>query len=236
MEINNRLQYWLSWALIRSGLMRKVAVSVCEVNAILKDNLPAEYELPLHWGAGKLEIIEAKVDFSPSKQGYFRAHVYAAMHISVASVEIYRSHLNIELSGRPYYQTSDESIRIDDIAVDRVKLVKDSYSLMASANSLLRYVVPTPLTHWMNVAVETSIGVMSEVLGEDLQSYLAIYQTGSMQRVLDYHTPQIQSILVDECTHGELYYQLSAEQLDEKLFITLGKAMEVKEQTLLCLF
>jgi len=236
MDINNQVQYWLAWGLIRVGILRKVAVSASEVNQILEEHLPAEYTLPLSWGNSELNITHAKVDFPSLKPGYFRATLKASLHITVASVEIYRSHLQIELSGKPRYQASDESLRIDDVAVDQVKLVKDSYSLMASAGSLMSSVVPTPLTHMMNVAVGASMGVMSDVLGEDLQSYLVLYQTGNMQRVLDFHRPQIETTLVDECLHGELFYQLEQTELDEKLFIKLGKAMEVKDQTLFCLF
>ena len=236
MEITNRLQYWLAWGLIRSGVMQKVAVSASEINQIVKENLPAAYPLPLNRGKGELVISQANVDFPTYKPGYFRAQLRAALHIHLASVEIYRSHLNIELSGCPRYQASDHSLRIDNLSVDAVKLIQDSYSLMASANGLLRLALPTPFTHIMNVAVETSIGVMSDVLGEDLQSYLALYRTGSMQRVLDYHAPQIEATLQEECQHGELHYQLSEQLLDEKLFIQLGKTMEINEQIFFCRF
>ena len=236
MDINNRFQYWLIWGLIRSGILRKVAVSASEVNEILEDNLPTTYPLSLNWGKGELNISHATVDFPSAKPGYFRATLKAALNVSVASIEVYRSHLNIVLSGAPLYQPDEECLRVKNVSVDEVKLVKDSYALMASANSLFQTVVPSPFTHLMNVAVETSMGVVSDVLGEDLQNYFVLYQTGSMQRVLDYHQPQIEATLIEECKSGELFYQLQDELLDERLFINLGKGMEVKDQTLFCLF
>jgi hypothetical protein len=73
---------------------------------------------------------------------------------------------------------------------------------------------------------------MTGTTASEANSYLQMYLSGSKQKILDYHKPQIENIIVELAASEDMQYSLDTNDFEENLFIQYGKEVVVEERHL----
>jgi hypothetical protein len=77
--------------------------------------------------------------------------------------------------------------------------------------------------------MKTAFSIMTGTTASEANSYLQVYLSGSKQKVLDYHKPQIESTIVALAAGGGMQYSLDVNDFEEGLFIQYGKKVVVEQ-------
>jgi hypothetical protein len=80
--------------------------------------------------------------------------------------------------------------------------------------------------------MKTAFSIMTGTTTSEANSYLQMYLSGSKQKVLDYHKPQIEKLIVDLAAGDDMQYSLDINDFEEGLFIQYGKEVIVEEGNL----
>jgi hypothetical protein len=84
----------------------------------------------------------------------------------------------------------------------------------------------------MTGTMKTAFNIMTGTTTSEANSYLQMYLSGSKQKVLDYHKPQIENIIVELAASEEMQYSLNIDDFEESLFIQYGKEVVVEDRHL----
>jgi hypothetical protein len=77
--------------------------------------------------------------------------------------------------------------------------------------------------------MKTALNIMTGSIASEVNNYLKMYLSGSKQKVLDYHKPQIENIIVKLAASEDMQYSLSENNFEEGLFIQYGKEVVVEQ-------
>lgn len=226
---------WLLKFLIYFKQIKQVAMTAEELNEMLATNLPEEFALDVPGCQGML-IIEAAELSLPQNENRFYIELFCAMNISTLSTPIYRAHLVITLAGVPLYDPDHSRIRMHLPAVADVQLVKDQYSLLHDTKNLIGQFAPLPITSLVTSTFRTTMNILSAGAYKDAAAYLSIYLGGSMQKIVDFHRPEIEQIVKDLADSSDLEYEMDPDILEEEIFAELGKDVRVENGALQFIF
>jgi len=226
---------WLLKLLIYFKQIKQVAMTAEELNEMLAANLPEEYELDVPGCQGVL-IVEAAELSLPQNENRFHVELFCAMNIATLGNPIYRAHLVINLAGVPLYDPTHSRIRMQLPVVENIRLVKDQYSLLHDTKHLIEQFSPLPFTSLVTSTFNTTMNILSAGAYKDVAAYLGIYLGGSMQKIFDFHRPEIEQIVKELADSGDLEYEMDPDFLEEEIFAELGKDVRVENGELQFIF
>ncbi|MCY7296838.1 hypothetical protein [Alteromonas sp. a30] len=235
MSLKEKAKHWFLALLIRTKRIKYVAFSANELNEMLADNLPETFPLSVPGSSGELIVESAELSM-PKDANRIDASLFCAMHIKVVSNPIYRAHLVISASGEPYYLPDESVVRMQHAQVLGVHLVKDEYALLKDTRSIIEQLTPSPFRGLLSTTFKTTLNLLSAGTYQEMSDYLSIYLTGSKQRIVDFHKPEIEKIITEMAESGDLECAMDPEILEEKLFAQYGKEVKVENGELHFIF
>lgn len=235
MPFKEKLKHWFFTLLIRTKRIKHVTFTTQELNELLAENLPETFPLSVPGCKGEL-IIEAAELTLPKEENRFYVSLFCAMHIATLGNPIYRAHLVINLAGTPFYHEEDSVVRMHNSQVLGVHLVKDEYAVLKDTRSILGQLTPNPIKGLFNTTLKTTLNILSAGTYQEVSDYLSIYLTGSKQKIVDFHRPEVEKIIKELADSGDLECKMDPEILEEKLFAQYGKEVKVEDGELLFIF
>lgn len=235
MSLKEKIKHWFFSVLIRTKRIKQVPFTTEELNALLAENLPETFPLSVPGCKGEL-VIEAAELTLPQDENRFYVGLFCAMHISSLGNPIYRAHLLINLAGTPFYDENNGVVRMHDSEVLGVHLVKDEYGLLKDTRSIIGQLTPNPIKGLLNTTIKTTLNLLSAGTYQEVSDYLSIYLTGSKQKIVDFHRPEVENIIKELADSGDLECKMDPEILEEKLFAQYGKEVKVEDGVLLFVF
>ncbi|WP_147302310.1 hypothetical protein [Thalassotalea euphylliae] len=213
---------------MRFKWLKAARYSQDELNELLAANFPQTIPLPIANSQGELTILNAELTM-PLAQDKLHIQLLCAMNISVAQRDIYRAHLVATGSVLPYFDTEERVIRIRDMQLAEIRLVNDDYAFIGSTTDLVTLFMPKPFKYLLLSTVKLTFSLLKGVVPNDLLNYLTLYSSGSKQRVLDYHKPEIENTLVDKVEQEDWFYELDESDFEEQIFAEYGQHIAVED-------
>ena len=229
------LKFAVGYCLVKLGQLKYDRFTKEELNALVAEHFPQQFDLPVPIGTGVLRILEGVISM-PTDSARLHMQCLAGLEIKAMGSPIYRAHAIIQVSALPHYVEERHTLTLVDIKVDDVHLVNDEYSLLKDTQFLIDRLLPVPVTGLLGAPIKQALNVLSAGTSDQALNYLKLYVGGSKQRILDYHQPQIETALLDALANFDLDYQMQATQWREHLFAKLGKTVAVEESELRFLF
>ncbi|REL27642.1 hypothetical protein DXX93_14480 [Thalassotalea euphylliae] len=213
---------------MRFKWLKAARYSQDELNELLAANFPQTIPLPIANSQGELTILNAELTM-PLAQDKLHIQLFCAMSIRVAQRDIYRAHLVATGSVLPYFDTQERVIRIRDMQLAEIRLVNDDYAFIGSTTDLVTLFMPKPFKYLLLSTVQLTFSLLKGVVPNELLSYLSLYSSGSKQRVLDYHKPEIENILIDKVEQEDWFYELDESDFEEQIFAEYGQHIAVED-------
>ena len=116
-----------------------------------------------------------------------------------------------------------------DVVLNETSLLQDEYSLLNDTRELISLLVPNPLLSLFGDTVKTAFDLVTGSSSHEANDYFRLYIGGSKQRVLDFHRPQLEAIVIDLIAEKECCYRLDVTVFEEQLFAKFGKEVIVEE-------
>lgn len=222
-----KLRLFIARILIKIGRLTHADYSAAELKNIVDGHLPETLEIDVPRGKGELTLMQADLSM-PMNQNFINVELLGSMLIGSSANPIYRAHLIVVLNAYPIYDARSKTIKLDSLLVSDVRLVNDKYAIIEDSRELLSLFLPKPLQSLVGDTVKSAFGIMTGG-GSDLASnYMKLYLSGSKQRILDYHRPQIETLVADFAKKEYLQYTLDHEIFEEHLFCLYGKNVVVE--------
>ncbi len=211
--------------MIRVKRIKHVVYTEAELNQLLQQQFPISFDVDIPASQGEFSITYGMLRM-PKKAQHFAIELKGQLKIESMGTPLYRAHLVINLLATPGYNKETNTVYIDDVNVKTIELIKDEYSLINDGQSLLKTLVPSPVSMMMSGTLKT-MNLFSGNNLSDFTQYLKLYISGNKQRVLDYHTPEIEKRVRDYAVSEELTYTMDADEWDQALFIELGERVAI---------
>lgn len=229
------LKYAIGYCLVKLGKLKYDRFTTAELNALIVEHFPQQFDLIVPIGNGVIRIIEGVVSM-PVDSVRLHLQCLAGVEVKVMGSPIYRAHAIVQISALPRYLEQTQTLTLVDIKVDDLHLVNDEYSLLKDTQFLIDKLLPVPVTGLLGAPIKQALNVLSAGTSDQALNYLKLYVGGSKQRILEYHQPQIEKALLEAVAEFDLDYQMQATQWREHLFAKLGKTVAVEESELRFLF
>lgn len=230
MQRNWRLKCKLLFArlLIKLGKLTHADYTPKELQAFISPHLPADFGIDVPAGNGKLELLEAEV-----KIGYqsttVSVQLLGSLIIESMGNPIYRAHVVITLEATPFYDAESKIVKLSELLMDDVRLINDEYAILKDTQHILSNFVPRPFQNLVTGTMKSAIGLITGGGSEAASNYLKLYLSGSKQRILDYHKPQLVDLVADLVHDEDFQYELDQSDWEEHLFALYGKEVVVEE-------
>lgn len=214
--------------LIKMGKLTHADYSCAELEQIVEKHLPETFNIDVPVSKGELTLLQAQISM-PLNQNAIIIDLLGSIIVGPVSTPIYRAHLNVKLKVYPIYEVATNTVKVAKMEAGDVQLVNDEYALIKDSRDLLSIVFPKSLQSLLGGTVKSVLGLIT-VGGSDLASdYMKLYLSGSKQRVLDYHKPQIEALVSEFAQRDDLLYQLGTTDFEEHLFTLYGKEVVVED-------
>jgi len=223
-----KLRLFSAKILIKMGKLRHASYSKAELKAIVDAYLPETFEIEVPQNKGELTLLKAELNL-PRNKNVINLQLFSKLHIGAQSKPLYRAHIIIRLEVHPIYDAKSYTLRIDKMRLNDVQLVNDEYSLIEDSRDLLGIVFPKPLQGLLSETVMSAVGFITAGASDAAANYMKLYLSGSKQRILDYHKPQIETLVNAFAERDEAKYQLDTSNFEMYLFSVLGKKVVVEE-------
>lgn len=223
-----RLQLWTARILVKIGRLTHSDYTKEELNALFKPHLPINFDIDVPGGTGLLTIMDGEVTM-PADSKQIHVQLICAFEVTRLSNPLYRGHLIVTLVATPAYCDTSKSVFVSAIHVDDIRLVNDEYALISDTRQLLSKLVPVPMQDLLVDTVRSTMGFITGGGSDAMANYLRLYLSGSKQKILDYHKPQITALLSDMASGDDLRYELDDQDWQEHLFRELGKDVIVED-------
>lgn len=142
---------------------------------------------------------------------------------------LYCAHLKISIEANPFYDIATKEIRLTEVGINEISLLQDEYSVLSDTRELIKLFGSNPLLSMFSNTVKTAYSLVAGSTPHDANTYFQLYLSGSKQRILDYHKPQLQAILTELLARNNVCYCLDEGHFEEQLFAKLGKGVIVEE-------
>jgi hypothetical protein len=230
MKLDWRLKLRLLTAriLIRLGKLRHADYSAAELKEIVDKQLPETFDIDVPRSKGKLTLLQADISMRQNR-GAINVELLGSILIGALGNPIYRAHLVIALDAYPIYDKATHTVKLDKLLVSDVQLVNDQYSIIEDSRELLSLFFPKPLQNLLSGSVKSAVGLITAGGSDTAASYMKLYLSGSKQRILDYHRPQIEALVSEFAQSEDMQYQLGTCDFEEHLFCLYGKTVLVED-------
>lgn len=224
-KLNRFIAKWM----IKLGKLTHVDYTIDELNELAEPLFPQQLNIDVPVGKGTFALLDAKIDI-PRNTKTISVNLLSSLDIDAVGNPLYRAHLAIHLLLIPKYDEIHKTISIDQLDLDSITLVNDEYSLLNDSKQLLNLVLPKGMQNIITGTFKTAMGLVTAGSSDLASDYLRMYLSGSKQRILDYHKPQLVK-LIDEIKHDpDFEYEMDDNDWQESLFRQYGKTVVVEER------
>jgi hypothetical protein len=214
--------------LIRFDKLKPAEYSSEQLSDIVAEYLPITLPVSVPTGEGSFTVLSADVCM-PQLGSIIQVDVLSSFAVEYLANPLYRAHLKIVLEAKPIYDVAAKEIRLADVVINEISLLQDEYSLLNDTRELMNVFVSSPLLSMFSDTVKTAFSIVTGTSPTDADVYLKLYLGGSKQRILDYHKPQIQTIMTELLARKKVCYRLDESIFEEQLFAKLGKEVVVED-------
>jgi hypothetical protein len=214
--------------LIRFKKLKHAEYTSNELTALIANYLPETFPVSVPKGEGSFTLLNAKISM-PLQKRIIQAEVMSSFDVVYLGNPIYRAHIVIMLEASPHYIADTKHVILKDALISEIKLLQDEYSFLKDTQHIINNFIPSPVMSMFTGTMKTALSIMTGTSPADANAYLHLYLSGSKQRVLDYHKPQLEKIVTDLTASDSMHYQLDESNWEEHLFAKLGKEVVVEE-------
>lgn len=226
---------WGRW-LIKQKRIRESLYTEPELQELIDDNLPQHFAIDVPAGEGDLLILDGKINLKNARENRVQVQLLASLEIFISKERIYRGHIRVDVSAKPDYQQQNYTLYFKDCRLDNLRLVDDSYFFVETSSSILNGLTPAPFKNVLGFALDTAVGALNLLSGNDIQQYLSMFTRSGKQKVLDYHRDEIEQHILSLLSEETLRYTLDPNDYEEQLFIELGNDVVVRDNCLVFRF
>lgn len=214
--------------MIRLGKLRYVAYQPDELNIMLSEHFPSQFLIDVPVGKGTLSILEGEVSIEQQDDD-IEVQLFCSLDIEAVATPLYRAHILIRLTALPRYHKQTKSVYVDKLGLADIRLINDEYALLNDSRNLLDLVLPKRVQDLLAGTFKSALGIVTAGSSDLASDYLHLYLSGSKQRVLDYHKPQIEELIASLKHDPEYRYQLDPADWQEALFCQYGQQVSVEQ-------
>jgi hypothetical protein len=205
-----------------------VDYSVEDISQLIEPHLPISFPISVPRGDGRFTLSQAKITM-PYNSNYIQAELLGGIEVTYLGNPIYRAHVILVVQAKPHYDDSTKNVLLTEISITDIHMLNDEYAILKDTSTLINLFVPSPVLSMVAGTMKTAFNIMTGTTATEANSYLQVYLSGSKQKVLDYHKPQIEKIIVDLAAGEDMQYSLDINNFEEGLFIQHGKKVIVEE-------
>lgn len=217
----------LAKCLIRFKRLKHVDYSVEDISGLIEPHLPTSFPISVPKGDGHFTLTEAKITM-PFNSNTIQAEVLGGIKITYLGNPIYRAHVILMVQAKPHYEHTTKNVLLTEISITNIHLLNDEYAILKDTTNLINLFVPSPVMSMVTGTMKTAFNIMTGTTTTEANRYLQVYLSGSKQKVLDYHKPQIENIIVELAASEDMQYSLDINDFEESLFIQYGKDVVVE--------
>ena len=223
-----KLRVFAAKILIKLGKLTHVDYSATELKQAVDTYLPQSFPIDVPVSQGELNLFDADISMPRSGQAIVIT-LLGSVVIGPKSKPIYRAHVTIDLQAFPTYVAESNTVKLKQLLVSDVKMINDEYAIVEDSKDLLSLVVPVPFQNLLSGTMKSAFGLLTAGGSDFANDYLKLYLSGSKQRILDYHRPQIEALVSEYATNDTLQYTLDEDEVEEYLFCLYGREVAVEE-------
>ena len=212
---------------IRFGFLKKESIETDEINQIINDQLPLEFEIPTPGGDGKLILLGVSFVVDPIKN-CIHAELLCNFSVDVKQRLIYNTHLQLTVETGLLFDYETKTIGANDISITELNLISDKYSIMKDATSLISGFLPNTVKSIVNLTLTSTQALLNSKKINAATQYLLLYSSGSKQKIIDYHKSTIETKVRQLIDSPEYRYQLDESNFEENLFARYGKRVSIE--------
>jgi hypothetical protein len=227
-SIKTSFHLLLAKCLIRFKRLKHVDYSVADISQLIEPHLPTSFPISVPKGDGRFTLSKAKITM-PTHSNFIQAEVLGSIEVTYLANPIYRAHVVLVVQAKPKYDGTTKNVFLTEIQVTDIHLLNDEYSILKDTSSLINLFVPSPVLSIVTGTMKTALNIMTGTIASEANNYLQMYLSGSKQKVLDYHKPQIENIIVELAASEDMQYSLDINDFEEGLFVEYGKEVLVEE-------
>ena len=227
-SIKTSFRLLIAKCLIRFKRLTHVDYSVQDISHLIEPHFPLSLPISVPKGEGRYTLSKANISM-PLNTNYIQAEVLGSIEITYLASPIYRAHVVLVVQAKPHYDHTTKNVLLTDIRITDMHVLNDEYSILKDTSSLISLFVPSPVLSMVTGTMKTAFNIMTGTTASEANSYLQMYLSGSKQKVLDYHKPQIENIIVDLAASKDMQYSLDTNDFEESLFMQYGKEVIVEE-------
>jgi len=227
-SIKTSFRLLLAKCLIHFKRLKHVDYSVEDISQLIEPHLPTSFPISVPKGDGRFTLSKAKITM-PMNANYIQAEVLGSIEVTYLGNPIYRAHVVLVVQAKPQYDGTTKNVLLTDIRITDIHMLNDEYAILKDTSNLINLFVPSPVLSMVTGTMKTAFNIMTGTTASEANSYLQVYLSGSKQKVLDYHKPQIENIIIELAAGEDMQYSLDKNDFEEGLFIQYGKAVIVEE-------
>lgn len=202
--------------------------STDDISQLIQPHLPLSLPVDVPRGNGHFTLNNVQI-FMPHKSNYIEAKAVGGIEITYLGNPIYRAHLVIVVQAKPLYEKTNNTVLLTDLCITDIQLINDEYSVLKDTTSLLNQFVPSPVLSMVTGTMKTAFNLMTGSTTTEASRYLQMYLGGSKQKVLDFHKPQLERLIIDLAASENMQYRLDQNDFEESLFIRYGNEVIVED-------
>jgi hypothetical protein len=230
-SIKTSLRRLFAKCLIHFKRLTHVDYSVDDISHLIQPHLPLSFPISVPRGEGRFTLSTVNISM-PINSNYIQAEVLGGIEVTYLANPIYRAHVMLVVQAMPLYDHITKNVLLTAIRITGIHMLNDEYSILKDTSSLINQFVPSQVLYMMTGTMKTAFNIMTGTTTSEANSYLQMYLSGSKQKVLDYHKPQIENIIVELAASEEMQYSLDINDFEEGLFIQYGKELVVEDSHL----
>jgi hypothetical protein len=223
-----KIRLFIAKWLIHFKKLQHAEYSSDQLSALVAEYLPKTFPVSVPRGQGSFTLMTADVSM-PHRSSNIHVEVLSGFAVEYLANPIYRAHLVILLEAKPHYDVEAKHVTLQEVQITNIKLLNDEYSLLKDGREILKYFVSSPMLSIFTGTMKTALSLVTGTSASDANAYLQLYLGGSKQRVLDYHRPQLEKIVIEMAAGEEVRYQFDQSNWEEQLFSQFGKEVVVEE-------
>lgn len=227
LKLERKIAEWM----IRLGRIKYVDYSVDEIEELLAPHFPAEFIVDVPVGKGLFTLNSAKI-IIPQKSQKIHVELSSKLKIDSLGNPLYRANLRVKLLAKPAYDKVLKQVSVDTLELNSIQIINDEYAMLNDSKHILDMVLPSGVRSLMTDTFKTAMGFMTIGSSDMASEYVKLYMTGSKQRVLDYHRPQIEKLISDLREDPNFIYEMDESDWQQRLFRKYGEKVVVEDHSL----
>lgn len=231
----NSIRLFIAKWLIRFNKLKSAEYSGEQLSDLMAEHLPIICPVSVPAGEGSFRLLSASVCL-PKLKSVIQVDVSSCFSVEYLAKPLYRADLKLSVEAKPAYDISTKEIRLIDVKINEISLLHDEYSVLNDTRELINLVAENPLLSMFGDTVKSAYSLVTGSPPSNAGAYLQLYIGGSKQRILDYHKPQLQTIMAELLTRKNACYRLDESHFEERLFAEFGKEVVIEEGTLRFVF